>query len=371
MLITGMSGNEMFCLDHKALSPGEIVVGNSVYSLGFIGGLTSGLRTLGGGEITQVTALISEGRHAALQRLMEEVDHSGADGVTGVVSELKRLGGLIEFTAIGSAVHGRKGKAKFSTACSGQDLFCQMDAGYEPRKFVIGNVAYSVGFAGGFMGFLRTLKGGEVKEFSDIYNRTRHAALDRLEKEAAEAGANCVVDVQTKVMAFGAGVHEMLMVGTACHNPALGEPARPYTSELTGEELWSVTRMGYAPVRLLLGTSIYALGVGGGIASFFQSFSRGEVTGITKLIYEARTNALAHIRDEARSIGADAVVGTRLFVHEVGGGMVEVMAVGTAVKKTEGVAVASPHLIAQSIVRDRDTVFGDFTGGLAKSSDSH
>ena len=37
-VMTGLSGNEMYCLNLKGLSPGELVVGNSVYSLGFVGG---------------------------------------------------------------------------------------------------------------------------------------------------------------------------------------------------------------------------------------------------------------------------------------------------------------------------------------------
>ena len=32
-VMTGLSGNEIYCLHLKGLSPGELVVGNSVYSL--------------------------------------------------------------------------------------------------------------------------------------------------------------------------------------------------------------------------------------------------------------------------------------------------------------------------------------------------
>ena len=51
MLLTGLSGNEIYCLAQKGWSPGDIVVGNSVYSLGFVRGLASGLQTMAGGEI--------------------------------------------------------------------------------------------------------------------------------------------------------------------------------------------------------------------------------------------------------------------------------------------------------------------------------
>ena len=42
MMMTGLSGNEIYCLAQKGWAPGNIVVGNSVYSLGVLGGFTSG-----------------------------------------------------------------------------------------------------------------------------------------------------------------------------------------------------------------------------------------------------------------------------------------------------------------------------------------
>src|SRR6185437_15541208 len=248
-------------------------------SLGLVRGITSGLKTLAGGEVSSVTELIADGRHAAIGRLEHEAVREGAHGLTGVASDLKPLGNLIEFLAIGSAIHGDGYSGPFfSTACTGQDLFCQLDAGYEPRHFVIGNVAYALGLGRGLSGGLKMIaRRGGVREFSDMYNHTRHLALERLEHEALERGCNAVVDIITRVFPFGVGVREMLMVGSGSQNPALGQPKRPVTSELTGEELWNLTQMGYAPLRLVLGTSIYSLGFIGGLSAFFQSFGRGEI----------------------------------------------------------------------------------------------
>ncbi len=147
------------------------------------------------------------------------------------------------------------------------------------------------------------------------------------------------------------------MVGTGSHNPALGQPKAPYTSELTGEELWNLTQMGYAPVRLLLGTSVYALGFAGGVTAFFRSFARGEIDEVTRMVYDARENALEHIRLEAEELKADAVIGVKLFIHELGSGLVEVMAIGTAIRRHGSVATHSEQLIPQAIIRDRDTFF--------------
>lgn len=361
MMMTGLSGNEIYCLAQKGWGPGNIVVGNSVYSLGLMNSFTSGLRTLAGGEVEGITQLISDGRHAAIKRLEDEAIEEQAHGLTGVVSELRKLSGLSEFLAIGSAVRGTNYQGPFfSTACSGQELYCQIDAGYWPRHFVIGNVAYALGVTRGLMGAFRQLaRRGEVKEFSDMYNHTRHLALERLEKEAQDRGANAVVDITTRIMSFGPGVREMLMVGTASHNPALGTLDKPVTSELTGDELWNLTQLGYAPLRLVLGTSVYALGLAGGLMAAFRSISRGEVSAMTELVYEARENCLAHIRKEAEALQADGVIGIKLVVYEISPGLLELLAVGTAIRRNPNVKTESAQLIPQAIIRDRDTFFDE------------
>jgi uncharacterized protein YbjQ (UPF0145 family) len=358
VIVSGFSGNELYCLAEKGWAPGSIVVGNSVQSLGFAGAISSGLRTVAGGEIANLTQLITEGRHAAIGRLEKEAIEHGAHGVTGVTSDLKQLAGLNEFIAIGSSVKGADYRGPFfTTACTGQDFYCQLDAGYEPRHFVMGNVAYALGVSRGFLGSLRGFAGGEVKEFSDMYNHTRHLALQRLEKEARDRGANAVVDIHTHILPVGAGAKEMLMVGTASHHAAFGERDRPVTSELTGEELWNLARMGYGPLRLLLGSSVYSLGFAQGIGAFLKGLSRGEVDSVTQLIYKARTNCLEHIQAEAKTIGADAVIGIKVFIYEIGSSFVEVMAIGTAIKKMPGLSTQSELLIPQAIIRDRDTFF--------------
>jgi uncharacterized protein YbjQ (UPF0145 family) len=366
MILTGLSGNELYCLAQKGWLPGNIVVGNSVHSLGIVRTFTSGLKTLAGGEITSVTELINDGRHAAIKRLEEEAVNEGAHGLTGVVSELKTIGGLMEFLAIGSAIRSDSPPGEFfTTACSGQDLYCQIDAGYHPRHFVIGNVAYALGVGRGLTGALRLISvRGEVKEYSDLYNHTRHLALERLEKEAMDRGCNAVVDINTRILPFGPGVREMLMVGTGSFNAALGTLKTPVTSELTGEELWNLTRLGFAPLKLVLGTSVYSIGFAGGVSAFFQSFGRGEINEVTRLIYDARENCLAHIRTEAERIEADGVIGIKVFVYEIGSGLVEVMAVGTAIKKNARVATESDQILPQSIIRDRDTFFDEAPPGV-------
>ena len=371
MRLSGLSGNEIYCLAQLGWSPGGIVIGNSVQSLGVIGGFTSGVRTLAGGEIKNMTDLISEGRHAAIDRICQDAHDRGAQGLTGVTTELRTINGMIEFLAIGSAIHNEKHQSPFfSTACTGQELYCHLDSGYAPKHFVIGNVAYALGVGRGLTGSIRQIARGEVREFSDMYNHTRHLALERLEADAKQRGCNAVVDVATHILPFGPGVREMLMVGTASHNPILGNPEVPATSELTGEELWNLTQLGYAPTRLVLGTSVYSLGMVGGIRSLFRSFARGEVNEVTRLIYEARENCLGHVHDEAEKSGADGVIGIKVFVHELSMGLIEVLAIGTAIKRHEGVKTETAQLIPQAIIRDRDTFFDESLADLGRDHEN-
>ncbi|MEM9073206.1 MAG: heavy metal-binding domain-containing protein [Myxococcota bacterium] len=298
--ISGMSGNEIFCLSQKGLTPGEIVVGNSVVSIGLAGGLGAMGRTFAGGEITQITSLISDGRHAAIRRMEEEAQRDGAIGVTGVESRLGRLAGFTEFLAQGTGVHAQQQGRFFSTAASGIGLYCQLDAGYQPVRFSMGNIAYALGLGRGVMGQFRTLARGEVKEYSSMYNEIRHTALRRLREEAAHYGANAVVDTQIRMLPYGPGTVELLLTGTASYHAALSSgqvgPDQVVTSELTGEELWNLAKIGYQPHQIVMATSVYSLGVAAGIGALFQSIQRGELPEVTRMIYEARENCLELVR---------------------------------------------------------------------------
>lgn len=373
-VISGHSGNEIYCLNLKRLAPGDLVLGNSVYSMGVIGGIGASLRRMVGGEVAQITSVIHDGRAQALERMMDEAEERGGYGITGVDSQLRSMRGNVEFIALGSCIHPADGPAKslrFSTSANAQELFCQLDAGYVPVRFVFGNVAYSIGVGRGLIARLKTMKRGEIKEYSNVLNHTRHLALERLVKEAKEVQANAVIGIQTTIKPFK-GVHEMVMTGTAARKKSL--PAEyteePVSSDLTAEELWNLTNMGYAPLKLVLGTAVYSLGWTGGIASWFKSWSRGEIASLTSLIYDAREHAIGLIREEAEAIGADDVMGIKTHIHEMGS-LLEFMAIGTAVKRMPELKTTSESLPTQAIMRDRDTWFsqGDDQVNLSGAGD--
>ena len=382
-IMTGLSGNEIFCLQLKGLAPGELVIGNSVFSMGLFGSLAAAGRGFLGGEVSQVTSVIHEGRLQAYRRMVKEAQDRGGSGITGVTNELRTFHGSTEFLSVASCVHHageHHAQPMFTTSANGQELYCQIDAGFTPIQFVFGNVAYSIGAGGGIIGSLKSMARGEIKEFSDVFNRTRHLALERIASEARAVGANAVVGIETRTMMFQ-GAHEMLMLGTASTHPALANlaapqagstldyqslpaadpstayPIQPITSDLTNEEMWNLVHIGYLPLKLVLGTAVYSLGVVGGLKAALASFSRGEIDPLTTLIYDAREHAIGLIRDEATAIGADSVVGVKTHIHEHGN-LLEFMAIGTAIKRVKDVTTLSPQLPPQAIIKDKDTWIG-------------
>ena len=357
--VTGLSGNEIYCMALKQYAPGEIVVGNSVNSMGFLGNLAAGVRSIGGGEIPQVTQAVEDGRIRAFDRMVAEAKKEGAAGVTGVTSELRDFNGNTEFLFVGSCLRHTEDTAAipfFTSAGSAQELYCHMDAGYQPVAHVFGNIAYLMGLGAGISGGFKTLARGEIAEYSAIFNTTRHAALDRIVAQAREARANAVVGIRTNI-SFWHGTHEMLMTGTAARNSALPDQTlnNPVTSDLTGEELWAMTSLGYSPVKLLMSAAVYSLGMAGGLMSALKSLTKGEINELTTLIHDAREVAIDRLKREADSIGAEEVVGVKTYVAQISPNLVEFLAIGTAVRKSPGVAVATPNLPVHAIVSEKDT----------------
>lgn len=361
-VVTGLTGNEMYCIDILGYHPGNLLVGNSVFSRGLIGAFSSGIRSLVGGEITPITETIAQGRHLSLERMKEEMKQSGGHGATGVSSELVFHSNNIEFLSVASTIHQKEGSPSeeaFTTAADGQELYCQIDAGYTPLSFVMGNVAYSIGIGRGIGGMFKQLVKGEVRQYSDIFTTTRNLALERIVSEAKAVGANSVIGIKTNILPFqGTAIQEMLMVGTASRNEAVDESLKGIdviTSDLTAEEMWGLARIGYAPMQLVLGTSVYSLGFLGGVSAFLKNFVKGEISEMTELIYSAREESLGKVKQQASAIGADDVVGVRTYIYDLGGGMIEFLAIGTAVKRIAAVTTKSDQLVPQAIIRDKDT----------------
>ena len=82
---------------------------------------------------------------------------------------------------------------------------------------------------------------------------------------------------------------------------------------------------------LVRGNTIRARHIGRDIAATFRNIVGGEVSEYTKLLAEAREQALDRMVDEARSLGAGAIVEVRFSTSQVMNAAAELLAYGTAV----------------------------------------
>ncbi len=83
---------------------------------------------------------------------------------------------------------------------------------------------------------------------------------------------------------------------------------------------------------IVRGTTVRARHVGRDISAFLTNLVGGEVEEYTKLLAEAREQALDRMRAEALALGADAVIGVRFTGTEIASGAAEILVYGTAVK---------------------------------------
>lgn len=83
---------------------------------------------------------------------------------------------------------------------------------------------------------------------------------------------------------------------------------------------------------LVRGNTIRARHVGRDIVAGLKTLVGGEIHEYAKLMGKAREQALDRMVDEARDLGADAIVNVRFSTSVIIGGAAEMLAYGTAVK---------------------------------------
>ena len=83
---------------------------------------------------------------------------------------------------------------------------------------------------------------------------------------------------------------------------------------------------------LVQGSTVRAKHVGRDIMAGLKNIIGGEIRGYTELMMDARAEAVARLDEEARSLGADAVLNIRFATSMIATGSTEILAYGTAVK---------------------------------------
>jgi len=110
---------------------------------------------------------------------------------------------------------------------------------------------------------------------------------------------------------------------------------RFFTSDLTVSEFLLVKEAGYEPLGLVVGTSIYHIGL-----QITRLQTNVEMDVLTQAMYHARELAMRRMEEEADVLGADGIVGVRLLVGQYSwaANLAEFKAIGTAIKSRDGVS---------------------------------
>ena len=83
---------------------------------------------------------------------------------------------------------------------------------------------------------------------------------------------------------------------------------------------------------LVRGNTVRSRHIGKDILAGLRSVVGGEIVEYTKMLAEAREQALDRMKAEAKRVGADGIVGVRFVTSTIMGSAAELLAFGTAVK---------------------------------------
>ncbi len=80
---------------------------------------------------------------------------------------------------------------------------------------VFGLVVRSRGLGGNIMAGLRSLVGGEIKEYTELLEEARRHAVDRMVANASAMGANAIIMMRFDSSEIGQTMSEIVAYGTA------------------------------------------------------------------------------------------------------------------------------------------------------------
>lgn len=235
----------------------------------------------------------------------------------------------------------------FTSDLSVNEFLLVSRAGFEPLGLVVGSSIYHIGYQRG-----QWNQNQELTMLSQAMYHARDLAMTRMEEEADALAADGVVGVRLDIGRYewGENLAEFIAIGTAVkskdgqsHRTVEG---KPFTSDLSGQDLFVLRSMGYMPVGLVMGSCVYHVAHMGFRQAWKTIGTNVEMGNFTQAIYEARELAMERMQHEASRLKAEGIVGVN--IHERSHGweshIIEYFSVGTAVvgrgKETAGAAPA-------------------------------
>jgi uncharacterized protein YbjQ (UPF0145 family) len=84
------------------------------------------------------------------------------------------------------------------------------------------------------------------------------------------------------------------------------------------------------------GLVVRSMGLAKGVSAAVRTLRHGEVSQYTELLEDSRRHAIDRMVDNARLLGANAIIGMRFDSSEIGNSLTEVVAYGTGVVVEDG-----------------------------------
>ena len=237
----------------------------------------------------------------------------------------------------------------FTSDLSVNEFLLVREAGFRPLGLVLGSSIYHVGFQMG-----RWSRNQELDTLSQAMYHARELAMTRMEAEADVLGADGIVGVRLEIefKEFGNDLAEFIAVGTAVKADEPGQwrnnQNKPFTSDLSGQDFWTLIQSGYAPLGMVMGSCVYHIAH----QRFWQAVGNTgqnvEIPQFTEALYDARELAMSRMQAEAEALAAEGIVGVQMLSlpHRWGGHTTEFFAIGTAVRPLrEDHTIATPSLV--------------------------
>jgi uncharacterized protein YbjQ (UPF0145 family) len=222
----------------------------------------------------------------------------------------------------------------FTSDLSVNEFLLVKEAGFDPLGLVVGSSIYHIGFQQS-----KWSQSQEMEVLSAAMYSARELAMTRMEEEADQLGADGIVGVRLEIGRYEWGEHmaEFIAIGTAIKHRS-GElhrapNGRPFTSDLSGQDFWTLLRSGHRPVGMVMGSCVYHVAHRGMFQSMKQSGQNMELPNFTQALYDARELAMERMQAEAETVKAEGIVGVQLSERSHGWGshVIEFFAIGTAI----------------------------------------
>ena len=246
--------------------------------------------------------------------------------------------------------HGGKQSHLFTSDLSVNEFLLVKEAGFEPLGLVVGCSMYHIGFQ--WAGVTQNM---EMTVLSQAMYHARELAMTRMQEEAEALGADGIVGVRlsAKHMEWEPNMAEFVAIGTAVkareRSPSYRTVAnKPFTSDLSGQDFWTLLRAGYRPLGLVMGNCVYHVAYQG-LGQWFKNIGKNvEMTNFTQALYDARELAMERMQVEAAHLQAEGIIGANIQEHQYSWSshVIEFFAIGTAITPTRADHhIPTPHLM--------------------------